>query len=494
MSARILFVDDDASVQEALAFALGEQGYEVSTADDGPSALRLLDEARFDVVLSDLRMSGMSGLELVRSVAQRPEPPPVIVITAYGSVDAAVAAMREGAADFLEKPVSREALRLTLERALRASRLARENEALRERVRALEESEEELIATSQRMRRVLDLVDRVAASDATVLITGESGTGKELVARRLHARSPRKAGPFIALNCSALPKDLLESELFGHEKGAFTGALRSRRGRFLEADGGTLFLDEIGDMDAALQGKLLRALQERTIDVIGGGSVPVDVRVVAATHRDLPELIAGGAFREDLYFRLHVIPVDLPPLRERPEDIPLIFASAVRKAALHAGRQPPRLDSRLLEALLDRPWPGNVRELENVATRLVLTCSTHVIERTHLLDRDGMGAHSTTDAAPSPSPIEQTAVRALADRIELPRDGVALEALERAVVVAALSACDNNRSRAARFLRVPRHVLLYRVEKYGIRDDEVLACGGHPSAPLLEPAAEPADD
>jgi two-component system NtrC family response regulator len=491
MSERILFVDDDAGVREALSFSLEEQGFDVTCADSGEAALDETAKASFDVVLTDLRMPGMSGIDLVRELSVRAPQLPCVVITAHGSVDAAVEAMRLGASDFLQKPISRDVLRITLERVLRSSRLARENATLRDRLDQLHVDDDGIVASSAAMRAVLDVVDRVADTDATVLLTGESGTGKEMVARRLHERSHRRDRPFVALNCSALPRELLESELFGHEKGAFTGATRSRRGRFVEAQGGTLFLDEIGDMDLDLQSKLLRALQERQVDVVGGGSVEVDVRVLAATHRDLSARVASGAFREDLFFRLHVLPIQLPPLRARRGDVPLLFRHLLARAAEVAGREVPEVDAELLAGLEERPWPGNVRELSNVATRLLLTGDGQRLSAAALQDSDGRGVGGATARADGEATEDASAGVGVRDGLlHLPEEGVSLEALERAAVIAALSVSGGNRTRAAKFLRVPRHVLLYRMEKYGIDDDEVRACDGAAAAPLRAVAEE----
>jgi two-component system NtrC family response regulator len=470
---RVLLVDDDAGVREALAFSLEEQGFDVTTAEDGRAGVAAFEGASFDLVLTDLRMPGLDGFGVLDAVRARDARVPVVVITAHGSVDAAAEAMRRGASDFLEKPVAREVLRLTLERTLRAAALADENAQLKARL----ETDDEMIAVSGAMRDVLEVVDRVADTDATVLLSGESGSGKEVIARRLHARSRRAGRAFVAVNCSALPKELLESELFGHARGAFTGATRDRKGRFVEAEGGTLFLDEIGDLDLELQAKLLRALEERVVDVVGGAHVPVDVRIITATHRDLNALVAEGRFREDLFFRLHVLPIALPPLRARADDVAPLFRRFAARAAAQAGRAAPEITPALEDALRARPWPGNVRELLNVATRLVLTARADQLDAADLATADGQGAGRPKAASPTLD----------AGVLRLPDEGVSLEALERAAVLAALAGARGNRSKAARFLRVPRHVLLYRIEKYGIADDEIAALDGRPEAPLKEP-------
>ncbi len=478
MSHRVLLVDDDHGVREALAFSLEEFGFAVDTAASGDDALTRFAAARPDVVITDLRMPGMSGLDLVRALRADAPDVPIVVITAYGSVETAVEAMRLGAADFVGKPIARDALKITLDRVLRQRALELENASLRARLDATGDAGA-ILATSPEMKATLAVVDRVAGTDATVLITGESGTGKELVARRLHERSSRHAGPFVALNCSALPSELLEAELFGYERGAFTGATRPRKGRFVEASGGTLFLDEIGDLSAPLQAKLLRVLQERVVDVVGGGPVEVDVRILAATHRDLRQMVAEGTFREDLFFRLHVVPIALPPLRERTADVGPLFLRFVQTAAAQSGRPPPTVAPELLDAIRLRAWPGNVRELENLATRLTVTATGDMLTADDLTDADG-APRAAIGAG------ESARARAAGGLLQLPDDGVSLEALERAAVVAALSASRGNQSKAARFLRVPRHVLLYRIEKYGVGPADWEPRVPSPSAPIVD--------
>ncbi|MDA8120970.1 MAG: sigma-54 dependent transcriptional regulator, partial [Deltaproteobacteria bacterium] len=320
MGGRILFIDDDRAGREVALFNLRKAGYEVTAASDGQEGLASFSPEKFDLVVTDVKMPGISGIEVLRRVrAQAPEVP-VLVITAFGNVETAVEAMKEGAYDFIGKPFHRDQLLLSVEKAFERRRLAAEVRDLRIRAGGVGR---EIISVSHAMRRVLEIADRVAGTDATVLVTGESGTGKEAVARRIHVQSRRVEGPFVAVNCAAIPAELLESELFGHARGAFTGAVRDRAGRFRQASGGTLFLDEIGEIPMPLQGKLLRTLQERVVDVVGGDRpVAVDVRIVAATNRDLPSLLREGTFREDLYYRLNVVEVRVPPLRERPEDIP----------------------------------------------------------------------------------------------------------------------------------------------------------------------------
>jgi len=475
---RILLVDDDKRLAEVLSLSLRKQGGEVVACHNVDDALAALQASMFDVVVTDLRMPGRGGLELVREVCSAPAPPPVVVLTAHGSLDAAVEAMRAGAVDFLAKPVSRDVLKMTLERVVRGAAIEKENVSLKQRLEQLEQPS--LIAAAPAMQHVLALVDRVATSDATVLLRGESGTGKELLARRLHDQSPRRQKAFVPLNCAALPKDLLESELFGHAKGAFTGAHAARKGRFVEAHEGTLFLDEIGDLDLDLQGKLLRVLQDGVVDVVGGGTEHVDVRIVAATHQDLDAMVADGRFREDLFFRVRVVPVDVPPLRDRPEDIPALFASFVARAAAKAGTTPPDVDTELQQALQQRPWPGNVRELENVAIRLtVSTAPGASLSADALFADDGAWRQASSRGD---SVVD-------GDHVTLPEAGVSLEAVERALICAALSAAGGNQTQAAKLLRVPRHVLLYRVDKYGIVEGDVAALKGKRSAPVVATAS-----
>jgi DNA-binding NtrC family response regulator len=480
MNTRLLLVDDDAAVREALAFSLSDQGYDVTTAPGGREALIVVESApAFDVILTDLRMPGMSGMELLRALRERHVKTPVVVVTAYGSVDGAVLALREGAADFVEKPVSRETLKLTLDRVLLKEALVEENAALKAEIAAVRD-DEGFVAVSESARAVLALIDRVAESDATVLLLGASGTGKELLARRLHTRSSRRAKPFVAINCSALPKELLEAELFGFEKGAFTGALRAKKGRFVVAHGGTLFLDEIGDLDKDLQAKLLRVLQERMVDVVGGSTVPIDVRIVAATHQDLMARVKDGRFREDLYYRLHVVPVVIPPLDARRDDIAPLFAVLLKRSARAFGVAVPPVESALISALSARAWPGNVRELENFTVRLLAEHAGQTLTRAMLDVIDAPVVSRANDATGAPE------VDARAHHLRLPDEGLSLAGLERAAIVAALRKSAGNQSQAARFLRVARHVLLYRVDKFRINESEWRGHDPTPSAPILD--------
>src|SRR5512139_3679711 len=453
MPGRILFIDDDPAGREVALFNLRKAGYEVAAAPDGSEGLKAFAASPFDLVITDLKMPGTSGMEVLRTVRGRAPDVPVLVITAFGNVETAVAAMKEGAYDFIGKPFHRDQLLLAVSKALERRRLAAEVRDLRIRAAGVGR---DVVFASTATRRLLELADRVAATDATVLITGESGTGKELVARRIHVRSARAEGPFVVVNCAAIPGELLESELFGHARGAFTGAVKDRPGRFRQADRGTLFLDEVAEIPAALQGKLLRALQERTVDVVGADApVPVDARIVAATNRDLPARIREGAFREDLYYRLNVVELPVPPLRERPADIPILVERFL--AELAPGRDlavPPEV----MEELIRRPWPGNVRELKNACERMVALC-----------EGDGV---SLSDLPPAPrGPVDRAGEEGTAEWPPLPAGGLSLVDLEKRVIERALRLKGGNITHAAAYLRIPRHILVYRLEKHGIRRD-----------------------
>jgi two-component system NtrC family response regulator len=446
----ILVIDDDASLRRVTEYNLEQAGYRVLTATDGREGLRIFREEHPELVITDLQMPGLSGLEVLEQVKALLAETLVIVMTAYGTIEQAVDAMKKGAHDFLTKPVSRDALLMVVDKACRLLGLQEENRRLREQLSHQVEFSH-LIGSSDAMRQVLELIRRAAPSEATVLCTGESGTGKELVARAIHQTSDRHAGPFVAINCAAIPAELLESELFGHVRGAFTGAVNDRAGKFERANGGTLFLDEIGELPAALQPKLLRALQEHEIEPVGGRPKRIDVRVVAATNRDLESALGTGGFREDLYYRLAVITVEMPPLRARSDDIPLLVRHFLAKYAAAQLQVSPAAMT-----LLNRyAWPGNVRELENTIQRMIVL---HCGDRIEAEDLPAKICSEAFGAKGSPEGI-----------VQLPDDGYPLETLEREVVLQALIRNHWNQSRAAAFLRIPRHVLLYRMEKYGIQ-------------------------
>lgn len=456
MNGRILLAEDDDNLREVMTFNLEDAGFEVDAAPNGQAALERFDADRHDTVVTDLRMPQMDGMELLSHLLERDPAVVVVVVTAYGNSDRALEAMRRGAFHYVEKPVNNLALQTVIQKAVDHRRTQRENSELKER--AQRRQKPTLVASSPAMNEVLRTVDKVATSDATILIEGESGTGKELIAQALHDRSDRAGARFVALNCAAIPADLLESILFGHEKGAFTGADTASEGKFAAADGGTLFLDEIAEMPPKLQSKLLRVLQEGEIELIGSNRPrPIDVRVVAATHQNLTELVNEGRFRQDLYFRLNVIPIRIPPLRERREDIPVLFRFFLRK---FAEGERIEVDRDVDDALLGYAWPGNVRELQNIVERMVL-----------LRDADRI----TLDDVPVV--IRQDAKLAAGDGglpFRLPEEGLDLMALEKAVIMAALEKMGGNQSATARYLNIPRHVLLYRLEKFGIGEEDAL--------------------
>jgi DNA-binding NtrC family response regulator len=446
---RILFIEDDASGREMGAFNLEKAEYRVDVAATGDQGLEIFDPQLHDLVITDVRMPGISGMEVLAKVKKRSPETPVLVITAYGNVELAVEAMKAGAYDFIGKPFNREHLLLTVARALSNRNLAQEVKQLRIKAARVERP---IVRSSEQMEQIIAMADRVARSGATVLVSGESGTGKELIARRIHAMSDRAHGPFVAINAAAIPSELLESELFGHSIGAFTGAQKDRAGRFRQAAGGTLFLDEISNLPAALQGKLLRVIQEKTVDVLGTDEpVPVDVRIVAATNSDLKTEVAKGRFREDLYYRINVVEVEVPPLRDRPTDVEPLARHFV---ALHGQTDSLRIPEDLLKTLEDYNWPGNVRELENVCQRLVLLASGKSLSANDLPSQmrdDGRSSSLTGDILP-----------------RLPDDGLSLLDLEKSVIERVLELKNGNVSQAAVYLMIPRHVLSYRMQKYGI--------------------------
>jgi two-component system, NtrC family, response regulator AtoC len=451
---RILVVDDDPDMTELLAVDLGRRGFEVASRPCGDDALRALREQDFAAVVSDLKMNGMSGVELCERIVQSCPDVAVIVITAFGSLDSAVAAIRAGAHDFITKPFQTEQLVLTLERALRHRALREEVKRLRLAV-SRSERLDDILGSSPPMRQLHDLVERVADSESSVLITGETGTGKELVARALHARSRRAGGPFLAVSCAAMPETLLESELFGHAKGAFTDAKAERTGLFLQADGGTLFLDEIGDLPLGLQPKLLRALQERTVRPVGGNAeTPFDARIVAATNRDLETAVEEQRFREDLYFRVNVIQIPLPPLRARAGDVLLLAQHFVQVFAARSQKPVSGLSPAAAEKLLGYAWPGNVRELQNCIERAVA-----------LAAYDQIAVEDLPDKLRSYRPSH--VVLASDDPSEL----VPMEEVERRYVARVLSAVGGNKSLAAKVLGFDRKTLYRKLERYRIGDE-----------------------
>ena len=451
MSGRILIVDDDDTTCELLEAMLAGDGYEAVSVGSAAEALERVEAEVFDVVLTDLNLGGMDGVELCGRLATLRPDLPVVVVTGYASVDAAVGALRAGAYDFLTKPIDTKLLGPVVVRATERGHLSREVQRLR---RALAESERfgALIGKSPAMLRVFDLVVRVAEAEASVLITGESGTGKELVARSIHERSPRSDGPFVALNCAAVPASLVESELFGHAKGAFTGAREDRVGLFVRADGGTLFLDEVGELPPEIQPKLLRALQERRVLPVGGNEEqPFDARVITATNRNLEEEVEEGRFREDLLYRLDVVRLELPPLRARGRDILLLAQAFVERFSARADRDPTALGPEVAEKLLAYDWPGNVRELENCIERAVALAKDAIV------------------VADLPAKVrEHVSDRVVVD-VEDPAEMPTLDELERRYIARVLRALGGNKTQAAKVLGLDRRTLYRRLEKHGIQ-------------------------
>ena len=454
---RILFIDDDKAGREVALFNLRRAGHEVTPASDGQEGIAFFSPETFDVVITDVKMPGLSGIEVLRRIKKQGPEIPVLVITAFGNVETAVEAMKQGAYDFIGKPFHRDQLLLSVGKAIERRRLAEEVRDLRIRISGVAK---EIIGASEAMHRVLEIADRVAPTDATVLISGESGTGKEVVARRIHVHSSRAEKPFVAINCAAIPGELLESELFGHTRGAFTGAVRDRAGRFRQAEGGTLFLDEIGEIPVSLQPKLLRALQEKSVDAVGSDApTPVNVRVLAATNKDLKDRIRGGSFREDLYYRLNVIELRVPPLRERRDDIPLLVEHFVKEMAEGRGIAVP---PRVMELIRSHPWPGNVRELKNACERMVILCRGNEVSIEDLPPVPGTA---------SPEKSFNGGEHGVGDWPPLPPEGLSLVDLEKRVIEEALRLKRGNITQAAVYLRIPRHILVYRIEKYDLRRD-----------------------
>jgi two-component system nitrogen regulation response regulator NtrX len=450
MKESVLVVDDEAGVRASLAGILGDEGYVVDAVDSGEKALAALESRRYDLVLLDVWLPGADGLEVLGRIRESDAELPVVVISGHGTIETAVRAVRLGAQDFVEKPLSLDKTLLAVRNALQRRRLEAE-------VRALKQQLDEryvMVGESAALRRLRAEIAQAAPTNGRALIFGENGTGKELVARAIHARSLRAAGPFVEVNCAAIPEELIESELFGHVKGAFTGALAARKGKFELADGGTLFLDEVGDMSLKTQAKVLRALQEQRIEPVGGaGSVAVDVRVIAATNKNLDEEIRRGRFREDLYFRLNVIPFHVPPLRARREDVPLLARHFMEVLSAEHGRRPRAIAPEVLDALSRLPWPGNVRELRNIVERLVIMAPGDTIELRHL------PASLLEGAGPLPAGGEEAPAGTLAE---------AREGFERAYILRRYHECGGNMSRTAESLGVERSNLYRKMKGYGL--------------------------
>ncbi|MBP9901761.1 MAG: sigma-54 dependent transcriptional regulator [Verrucomicrobiota bacterium] len=445
---KVLVVDDERGLCAGIQEALKREGYVVDAANEAPTALQMIGERLYNLVITDVKMPEMSGLELLKEARQKSRDTQFILMTAYGTVESAVAAMKEGAYDYLSKPLDMQRLRALVLKALEFQALVAENNELRLRLQKRSEPSL-LVGASEALRKVTELSDEVARSEVTVLIEGESGTGKEIVARSIHLKSARAEKPFISVNCAALPEQLLEAELFGHVKGAFTGAVADKPGRFQLADGGTLFLDEIGDLSAKGQGDLLRVLEDGTFRMVGGTKMMrVNVRVVAATNKKLEEAVAAGKFREDLWYRLQIVPVFIPPLRERPEDIPLLIESFLEHFTSKHKRRRKKLAGEALQLCQRFPWPGNVRQLRNMIERLVIT-----------------GKNSTIEVGDLP---EFLRVHDQNATIFALRPGMSLAEVEKLLIRQTLTHVTENREEAAKLLGISRRSLQYKLKQYGL--------------------------
>jgi two-component system, NtrC family, response regulator AtoC len=466
--ARVLIVDDEANLRKVLRTLLDRDGHETQAVADGAAALQAIEAGGVDILITDLKMPGMSGLDLLRAALKVDANLPVIVITAHGSVDTAVSALKSGAFDYITKPFDKDELRLAVRKAFSVRR----SPSASSTPPTTGQGRFQMVGQSSRMREIFAIIEKIAPTPSTVLITGESGTGKELVASALHANSQRRDKPFIKVNCAAIPKDLMESEFFGYEQGAFTGAVSSKPGRFELADGGTLFLDEIAEIPKAMQVKLLRALQENEFERVGGvRTISVDVRVIAATNRELAKEIEAGRFREDLFYRLNVVPVPLPSLRERPDDIPLLASAFLDKNNKRLKKAVKGISDAALAALSAYPWPGNIRELENVIERTVLFTEHDVIDVADLAES---ALKPGAPTAPQAMPLASTASGAKATGIEAGsmKEIVkkATEELERDLIVKALDETGGNVTRAAQLLGISRKGLQNKMKEYGLRE------------------------
>jgi two-component system, NtrC family, response regulator AtoC len=448
---RVLIVDDDASQRRLIEFWLQEEGYGTTAVGDGISGWRSFEEQSPSLVISDIRMPAMSGLDLLSRIKATNSDVPVILITAFGTVNDAVDAMKLGAADYVLKPLNGDELKVNVRRALERQQLVAENRYLRDLAGSTFRFEY-LIGQSRRMREVLDLCTRVAGRDSTVLLTGESGTGKGVLAKAIHQNSLREGKPFVTVNCGALPEALAESELFGHRKGSFTGAVADRQGKFEAANEGTIFLDEIGELPLNLQVKLLRVIQDREVDKIGFSQpVKVNVRILAATNRKLKTQIEDGQFREDLFYRLSVVTIDVPPLRERREDIPMLVSHFLKSFSERYHTSPLTITDEALALILRYAWPGNVRQLENAIERLVVLANGNTIKPEDL-----------------PQEVRESESRIAKIDLKLPDEGIDLEQVEKEILSQALQKHAGNQTRAAQYLNISRKTLIYRMEKFGL--------------------------
>jgi DNA-binding NtrC family response regulator len=452
----LLIIEDEERMRRLLELVLKPEGYDLILASTGEEGIRLLSEAPgVDLIVTDLQLGKLSGLNVLEAAKHTLPDVPVLIITGYGTVKSAVEAMHKGAYDYITKPVDNEELKIIIGRALQLHQLSRDNQLLRAGLHD-RFGFDRIVSVSHQMAEVKRLAIEVARTDVTVLISGESGTGKELLARAIHYASPRARGPLVALNCAGIPEDLLESELFGYEKGAFTDAKKSKRGRFQLADRGTLFLDEIGEMSLAAQAKLLRVLEDRTVDPLGGvRGVRVDIRIIGATNQDLTELIKKGRFREDLYYRFHVAPLRIPPLRERPEDVQPLLESFLETAGRERGSRIRRISPEALAVLTAYHWPGNVRELHNVVEWLTISSREQEVLPEHLPAYLQGSEMSTSDGQK--------------DGVSLLSFGLSVDELEKTMLQEALEKTGGNVSEASRLLKVTRNTLRYRMAKYNIK-------------------------
>jgi DNA-binding NtrC family response regulator len=454
MAARILIADDDSSLRRVIQFKLKRKGFDVVAVENGRQAYNELKANRYDLLLCDMKMPELDGLELLEKSREVQPDLQVILITAYATISQAVEAIKLGAFDYLTKPFEDGQLFAVIDKALRFKMLEDENKFLKEKLDGFQTSKN-LVGVSRSFKDVLSVVNKVAPADATVLLTGESGTGKEVIAREIHRRSPRLHNPFIAVNCAAIPRELLESELFGHVKGAFTGAIKDKKGKFELANGGTLLLDEISELNIELQAKLLRVIQQRVVEPVGAETNrEIDIRLIASTNVDLKKHVVEKKFREDLFYRLNIIPIRLPSLRERTDDIPILL-----KEFLHrfSPDQPVEIDNRLFSLLTEYSWPGNIRELENLAERMV------IMRKSNLLTSSDLPADFGKTGTSHDNGI----------MVDTKADGkLTFHEAEKRLVIEALEKFSWNKAKAARYLDIPRHILIYRMKKYGLRNPD----------------------
>jgi DNA-binding NtrC family response regulator len=453
LGSKILVVDDEDAQREIIADVLMRAKYEIKQASNADDAVKEINKDRLDLIITDLRMDNGSGMDVLREAKQLSPETEIIVMTAYGSIESAVEAMRQGAYDYITKPFDKDVLLVSVRKALEHKQLREENLKLRELVET-RFTLGNIVGVSEKMQKVFRTIEKSVPVNSTVLIQGESGTGKELVARSIHFNGPRKKKPFIAVNCAAVPENLIESELFGHEKGAFTGAVHTKIGKFELADGGTIFLDEIGDMSLELQAKLLRVLQEMKLERVGGTElITVDVRVIAATNKNLHEAVLNGRFREDLFFRLNVILIEIPPLRVRPEDIPPLIDHFKKKLSQKFQREYPPIEPAVIDKFMTYHWPGNVREVENTLERLLVLTDKNRIELSDL---------------PQNMLTPQSDVQQHGD-ISLPDEGVSIEDVEKRLITEALARTGGHIMKASKLLGMTYKTIQYRIKKYQIK-------------------------